>query len=118
MKKKILLGTIALSLILAGCGYMSDADLKKQDHIVIVHDFPNNECESLTLEIVIDDIAKNATGKDIHALAHTERANSVKCSTYGKINDNNQCIEDTYDGSVDGYPKGDKSCIVPYEINK
>jgi len=118
MKRKILLGTMSLSLILAGCGYMSDDEIKKQDHIVIVHNFPNDLCESVKMELAVNDIAKEKTGKDVTVTAHTERANNISCHTYGKVNDSDQCLEAYYDGSVEGYPKGDKACVMPYTIKK
>ena len=120
MINKIVLTGITLSaLLLSGCGGGSNTNKKsitqqisERDSVVIIHGVNKPFCELVSNEVI-----KDNTTKDVIL---DSPANTVNCATYGKVNDNINCVEETLANMFDLttanditiYEDPSKACVI------
>ena len=116
MKKATILSLfLVATFILTACGGATDEELKNSDSIVIVHNFPNDTCESLfgeALEIYLD------ISVPLSDIKHAERKNSIHCSDFGLEDNTAECHEKNFSDFPNklGLDEGNVSCVIGYEF--
>ncbi len=103
MSKLLSIVTIsALSIILTACGGgSSSSSIADKNYIVVLKEVPTGVCESQLYRDTLE-------GYGLEGVVTEETDTSSNCETYGKTNDGETCIEESYG-------TGDVNCIIGFD---